>query len=240
MRVVLISLVTVLVVATHAAAQERSRVGHPDEEGLRAAIRARLDAYGRGDAAAWGRFVADDCLCSSMTKVAIVGEIAARPSSLKAWFGEITGLELRVSGGTAVARYRVTEYTELAGQRIAAPQWRVECYERREGKWLLIGGIDSPIPVDPPTARVDPKVYDELVGQYEYGPGVVDSVTREGDRLMVQPAGQAREELFAQDEATYYGKGQAWRMIFVRDEKGRVTSVRFRLNEQDLVGKRVR
>jgi uncharacterized protein DUF3471/uncharacterized protein DUF4440 len=240
MRIVICSLVLVLLVALNGAAQNIGPPAGIVEKNLRAVIRNRLDAYARGDAAEWGRFVSKDCLCSSSTKAAIMKEIAARPKSLKTWFGEIADFRVRGTGKVAVVRYRVTEYNELAGQRIAAPQLRVEGYIRRNGRWVLIGGTDSVLPVDPPVARIDPKVYDSYAGQYEYAPGVVDTVTREDDRLMVQPTGQAKEELFAQDERTFFAKGQAWRMIFVRDETGRVTAVQFRLHEQDIVGRKIR
>jgi hypothetical protein len=232
--------VTSLLAATGAEAQAPKAPVNAADQSLPQAIRSRLDAYARGDSATWGRYVADDCLCSSSSKAAIQQEITARPPGLKIWFGEIDGLEVRVNGDTAVARYRVTEYSDIGTQRIASPQWRVECYVRGEGGWLLIAGADSAMAVDPPVARVDPKVYEAYEGQYEYAPGMVDTVRREGGRLMVQPAGQGKEELFAQDEATYFAKGQEWRMIFVKDEYGRVTSVRFRFHEQDVVGRKIK
>lgn len=210
------------------------------EQSIRDVIRLRFDAYARGDGEMWSRLVADDCLCASTTKAAILADIHARPSAVKTWFGEIEALQVRRAGDTAIVRYRIREFIDVAGQRIEIPEWRVETYTRRESSWLLIGGADSSIPVDPAIANVDPKVYDTYVGQYEYGPGVVDTVTREGNRLMIQPMGLAKEELFPQTETTYFGRGQDWRIIFVHDQRGRVTEVRFRHHEQDMVGKRIR
>jgi hypothetical protein len=203
-------------------------------------IRERFDAYGRADAIAWSRFVADDCLCATSTKAALQHEIATRLSNVKIWYGDIMGLEVRVYGDTAVARYQVTEYSELGSQRISFQVWRNETYLRRGGVWKLIAGGESEIPHDPAIAKVDPKVYDAYVGQYEYTPGVVDTVIREGDHILVQVTGQGKEEVFPENETTYFGKQQDWRMIFVKDEQGRVTSVRFRQHGQDFIARKIR
>jgi hypothetical protein len=56
----------------------------------------------------------------------------------------------------------------------------------------------------------------------------------------VQATGQAKEEVFPENETTYFVKGQDWRMIFVRNKRGRVTSVRFRQHGQDLVARKIR
>ena len=94
--------------------------------------------------------------------------------------------------------------------------------------------------MDPVIAKIDPNIYDGYVGQSEYAPGAVDTVTLEGDHLMVQTKEQAKEEIFPENETTYFGKGKDWRLIFVKDEQGRVTSARFRQNGQDLIGKKIR
>jgi hypothetical protein len=239
MRSLLQSALIALLTAFSVAAQVSHDAQTDAEKDILRFIRERLEAAGRADAIAWARFVADDCLCGMSTKAAIQHEIATRPPSLKNWYGDITAFEVRVYADTAVTRYRVTEYTGLGDQRHSAQQWRIETYLHRDGMWLLVGGIDSVIPPDPAVAKINPKIYDDYVGRYEYAPGVVDAVTREGDRLMVQVSGQAKEELFAENETTYFGKGQGWRLIFVKDKQGRVTSVRFRQHGQDFIAKKI-
>ena len=103
----------------------------------------------------------------------------------------------------------------------------------------LIGGADVAIPHDPPIAKVDPHLYDAYVGQYEYAPGVRDTVTREGDRLLIQSTGQGKEEVFPENDTTFFGRRQAWRVIFVKDDQGQVVSLLFRQDGQDLVARRV-
>jgi hypothetical protein len=68
---------------------------------------------------------------------------------------------------------------------------------------------------------------------YQYTQGSVDVVTREGDRLFVQPSGEPRVELFAETETTYFAKGEPWRLIFVKDQHGAVKSLVFQQQGQE-------
>ena len=51
-----------------------------------------------------------------------------------------------------------------------------------------------------PAAKIDPAVYDAYAGRYELVPGLILNVTREDDRLMVQPTGQAKAEMVPESE----------------------------------------
>lgn len=228
----------VLLVALLAASQTAAQSNVERE--VAGAIRARMDAYARGDAAGWARFVADECLCWTETKAEIRQAIASRPPSVKIRYGDVLDLEVHVYGDAAVVRYRVTEYTELGGQKIAGEQRRVETYVRRDGGWLLVAGAEGVIPQEPAVAKVDAKLFDAYVGRYEYAPGAVDTVTRDGDCLMVQPTGEPKREVFPENETTFFAKGQDWRLIFVKDDRGRVTSMIFRQGGKDYVAKRIK
>jgi hypothetical protein len=100
-------------------------------------------------------------------------------------------------------------------------------------------GADVMIPPDPTIAQVDPGLLDSYVGRYQYTPGAIDTVTREGNRLFVQPTGEERAEIFPENETTFFAKGEPWRLVFVRDAKGLVTSMIFRQQGQDFVGARL-
>jgi hypothetical protein len=74
-------------------------------------------------------------------------------------------------------------------------------------------------------AKVDPKIYDSYVGQYELGPNFIITVTREGDSLMTQATGQPKIELFPESEAKFFLKIVDAQITFVKDEKGQVTDL---------------
>jgi len=211
----------------------------PFDAEMASLVRARLDAAGRGSAQDWAGYVADECLCGSETKAQIQHAIATRLPTVKNWYGEIRDLQVLPLGDAAVARYRVTEYTEVAGQRTSIDLTRTETYVKRAGRWLLIAGADVVIPPDPAVAAVDLALFDSYVGRYQYTPGSIDTVTREGNRLFVQPTGEARVEIFPENETTFFAKGEPWRLVFVRNVKGPATSVIFRQQGQDFVGTRL-
>jgi hypothetical protein len=202
------------------------------------ALRERLEAYGRADADAWGRYVADECLCGMSTKAGLLAEMRARPAGVRQSAGDVSDLEVRLHGDTAAVRYRTTDVTQIGAQRVAVALIKAETYVRRDGRWLLLGGAETILSADPPVASVDPRGFDALVGRYEYGPGVVDVVTREGSRLLVQATGQAAEELFAENATTFFLKGQPWRYVFEM-KGGSAASLRFRMYGHDLVARRI-
>jgi hypothetical protein len=94
------------VLAVPAGAQGPSAPVSPAgaEAAIARALRERLDAYGRADAEAWGRYVADDCVCGLSGKAALQQEIGARPAGVRMWSGEISALEIRRQGNAAAIR----------------------------------------------------------------------------------------------------------------------------------------
>lgn len=82
------------------------------------------------------------------------------------------------------------------------------------------------IPELQPVARkeiqVDPKVFDALVGQYEIRPGFILTVTSEEGKLMVQPTGQAKAQLFPESETAYFFKIVDAQITFVKGADGKV------------------
>jgi hypothetical protein len=232
----LLALVTLAVASRAGAAETASASG---AAALEARIRARLDAVARGDAAAWATFVVDDCICGLETKSAIRKAITTRPPGVKNWYGDLVDLRVRLLGETAVARYRVAEHSEVGGKRTSIETWRTETYVLRAKEWLLVAGADTPIPPEPTAVQVDPSILKDYVGSYQYTPGSVDIVTREGDRLFVQPSGEPRVELLPETASTYFAKGEPWRLVFVRGPDGAVTSLIFRQQGQEWTATRI-
>jgi len=70
---------------------------------------------------------------------------------------------------------------------------------------------------------VDPAVYDDYVGRYDYGSSMVLTVTKEGDRLFAQLSGQSKAEIFPSSENEFFWKDADAQITFVRNEKGEVT-----------------
>jgi hypothetical protein len=92
---------------------------------------------------------------------------------------------------------------------------------------IAIGVADLYIPGLIPqriAAKVDPKVFDIYAGQYQPNPSVVFTVTREGEKLMVQQGSTEKRELVPETESNFFMPGnRELTYSFLKDEKGQVT-----------------
>ena len=70
-------------------------------------------------------------------------------------------------------------------------------------------------------AKVDPKIFDAYVGQYQPDPSAILSITRDGDKLMIQQGEGDKRELLPESETNFFIK-DAPRSIysFIKDNAG--------------------
>lgn len=88
-----------------------------------------------------------------------------------------------------------------------------------------IAGLYNPdlAPAERKEAHVDPKVFDDYVGEYEIAPGVTMNITRDADKLWVQATGQPRVQIFPESPTKFFLKVVDAQVTFVKDAAGRVT-----------------
>jgi hypothetical protein len=88
---------------------------------------------------------------------------------------------------------------------------------------------------DPTPIHVDPKLYDNYAGYYDFGHGYIVTIRREGDRLLSNAPERRSIELFPQTETKFFFKGQPERFIFGRNEEGRANhlTIQWRKFRQD-------
>jgi Domain of unknown function (DUF3471) len=91
-----------------------------------------------------------------------------------------------------------------------------------------------------PTGKVDPKSFDDFVGEYEAPVGVL-IITREGDKLFGQPRDQDdKRELKPEDDGSFSVNEVNAKIKFVRDDKGKVTEIVVTLNGEEMRGKKIK
>lgn len=82
--------------------------------------------------------------------------------------------------------------------------------------------------------KVDPKIYDSYVGEYEIAPGFILFVTREGDKLFSRAmpvptppsaTGQPKAEMFPESENIFFVMDADAQFTFVKNDKGQVIQV---------------
>jgi hypothetical protein len=87
--------------------------------------------------------------------------------------------------------------------------------------------------------KVDPKVYDAYVGEYETPFGQL-SIMKEGDKLFGKPQDDTKEELVPESETEFLVERVKIRIQFVKDDKGQVTHLIMKANGQEAQGKKIK
>ena len=98
----------------------------------------------------------------------------------------------------------------------------------------------NPAPA-PKAGKVDPKTFDDFVGEYQVDPVGILTITHEGDKLFGEPReGGEKEELQAQADGRFLVTNVNAKVNFIRDDKGKVVEIQINLNGQDLKGKKTK
>jgi D-alanyl-D-alanine carboxypeptidase len=108
-----------------------------------------------------------------------------------------------------------------------------------------LGGSDEtgtktadPLPQERQAVKVDPALFDALVGDYELSPAFSIAVTREGSQIFAQATHQPKFEIFPESETRYFLKVVDAEIEFVRGPDGKVTGLILHQGGRDLPGKR--
>jgi hypothetical protein len=203
------------------------------------------DAIPVGDKAVWEKYVADDVIYTdenwrSLTKKDLVDSLAPLP---KGYSGSIrmANVQSRINGDAAVLSYRALEEEYVFGQRLSPTYLVTDTYFKRNGRWQMVASHVIVLPGERQPVAINPQTVKSIVGQYELAPGISYIITLEGDKLMGQRTGRAKEELLPADENTFFPKGTIrGEKVFVRDAGGRVTEMLDRRENNDLVWKKTK
>jgi len=225
--------IAALLLAGVASTAAQSPTSNRTEQELKRLTREVSDSALRGDKAVAERYLADkyietDGFGKVATRAKVLANYPGVPASMKATM-DLEDIQVHVYGDTAVVSTRGVMHLEANGQKITNSYRITDIWMRRNAGWQLIAEHYSNIPAERVPAKVDPKIYDAYVGEYEIAPGVVLTITREGDKLMAQQTGvKTKMELLPENETTFFMKGITGQNIFVRDAKGQVTHIIFR------------
>jgi len=227
----LIAGVLTLAMVTFASSQttnQKVSEASKDEQELKQLEGEWLNTYLRGDRATFDRIVADDFTGTDESAVlrnkAQEKELvqAPPPGGIKVSLTN-EDVQVRIYGDTAIVTGRIVQKAERAGQDSFGFQSRfTDTFLKRQGRWQVVARHYSRIPLERTAIKVDPKIYDAYVGEYEIAPGIVLHVSKEGDKLMSQTTGQPKAEMFPESEMGFFVKGIPAQFIFIRDEKGQV------------------
>jgi CubicO group peptidase (beta-lactamase class C family) len=96
-----------------------------------------------------------------------------------------------------------------------------------------------PLPKERKEAKVDPKIFDGYVGQYQLAPNFILTITREGDGLFAQATGQPKVQIFPEGEREFFYKVVDAQISFQTDSSGRATRLTLHQNGAAMPAPRV-
>lgn len=96
------------------------------------------------------------------------------------------------------------------------------------------------LPGESVTVKVDAKIYDSYIGEYDFGQNRMITITKEDDKLFAQRAGAPPNEMFPESETRFFLKVADVKFSFVKDSAGKVTGMILYANGQEMKGNKVK
>jgi serine-type D-Ala-D-Ala carboxypeptidase/endopeptidase len=88
--------------------------------------------------------------------------------------------------------------------------------------------------------KVDAKILEAYVGEYQMTPDFKITVTREADKLFAQATDQPRFPVFAESQTNFFLKVVEAQITFVKDDKGQVTQLILHQGGQNTPAKKIK
>jgi len=87
---------------------------------------------------------------------------------------------------------------------------------------------------------VNTALYQDYAGKYLLDVGMLLNITKEDNKLMIQPEGQQKYELFPESETKFFLKATDAQLTFHIDRDGKTDRITFHQNGRDIAGKRIK
>ena len=88
--------------------------------------------------------------------------------------------------------------------------------------------------------KLDPKIFDAYVGEYELTPNLIITITRAGDKFYAEATGQGQAELFAESETDFFLTSIDAQLAFVKDAQGQVVRLILHQNGRDIPARKIK
>ncbi len=204
------------------------------KEAIRKIIQELSDAYVTQDQKVFERYLSpsffmispEDRVSTKALVLQVVEKGSEFPKGMKVK-SKIEDLEVTYEGNSAAAIYHETFETEMNGTLFDTKSLqRVSAFFVRQGNnWQLLTEHRTYRPMIRTTKRIDPKMLDAVVGEYQAEEGKTTIVTLADGKLFSQKTGSPKFELLPENDATFYAKLGNLEMIFAftKDSGGKVT-----------------
>jgi Domain of unknown function (DUF4440)/Domain of unknown function (DUF3471) len=206
------------------------------------------DAVVPGNKEPWEKYFAKDAIYSdekgrTLDKAALIADITALPAGYSGTI-KVVNPKSRISGDTAILSYDLNETETIFGQNLSARYHVTDTWLQRNGEWQIIASQAHRYYEDPAIGKADPKKFADYIGTYELAPGQTRTVLAEGDNLFVERKGKKeqlnkKEQLFPETSELFFRKGVEGRILFRRNDHGKVDALIDRRNNEDVVWRKV-
>ncbi|HEX9422620.1 MAG TPA: serine hydrolase [Pyrinomonadaceae bacterium] len=88
--------------------------------------------------------------------------------------------------------------------------------------------------------KLEAKIFDAYIGEYQLAPTFVITISREGDQFFAEATGQGKFELFAETQTDFFLTVVDAQITFVKDDKGQVTHLVLHQNKVDQPAKKIK
>jgi ketosteroid isomerase-like protein len=199
-------------------------------------VTEQLAAVGRGDMKAYGKDMAEELIYITSdgfaySKDAILSRtLNAFTAGVGKRFEDLEKVQVIENGPSAILTSQVVEHVIHAESQFVERFQRSEHFVQRDGRWqaVLIQFTEIAenhlVPVN-----VESRKLDGFVGKYAWTKGIVNTITKDGGKLMSQwRANGSKVELLALNDTTFFTRDDTGETIFMKDGAGRVTHYIYR------------
>jgi len=202
-----------------------------------------MDAVAPGNPGPWKKYFAEDGMYFDekgrfMDKAALLKDVSPLPNGYSGSI-KVVNAKGNILQDTAVLSYDLDETEVVFGQELKARYHGTDTWVRRDGQWQIVAGQMLRYYEDPAPGKVNIAAYKDYVGTYELASGITRVVTANQQELTVQRSGRTRETLVLEAPDIFFRKGVEGRILFRRDEAGRVDALIDRRNNEDIVWQRI-
>ncbi|MBI2516706.1 MAG: DUF4440 domain-containing protein [Opitutae bacterium] len=202
-----------------------------------------FDAVAAGNKEPWRKYIAEDCLYfdekgRDMDKAALVADVTPLPTGFSGVI-KVVRAKSRIAQDVAILSYELDETELVYGQVLTARYHATDTWRLRNGVWQIAAGQVLRYYEDPPAGRADPAKYPDYTGNYELAPGVPLKVSVVNGQLQLQRGNAAPVALILEAPDLFFRKGVEGRVLFRRDDHGKVDACIVRRNNEDIVWRKI-
>lgn len=111
---------------------------------------------------------------------------------------------------------------------------------KKDGRWQLLQAQATRLAPERNPIKLDPQLLDSFLGRYEFGPGAIATVTREGDALKWRGGNRMPVTLVPLSTTHFFARETETEMMFVKNDQGQVTDVMLRVGScQDTKARKI-